>query len=81
MTTYAKQIGKAVRTSTNNLQVGDVVQHGNCISGFYYATIAKIDSTSSKMALRIFQDYGSNVDSIGSVYGKNGIWYVVKVGA
>ena len=69
---------KAVRTSTNRLKAGDVVQHGNCVHGFWYTTIASVqpsDYSKNMMAVSETFEHGGTDKSY---YGKNAIWYVVS---
>ena len=63
---------------TKELQVGDVIQNGNCIHGFWTFTIANVEQSPyslNKMAVTYLYDHGGTVVDY---VGKNARWYVVQ---
>ena len=66
-----------IRTSTNQLKVGDVIQHGNMIHGFMYTTVAELNVSTHNRMIEVLEQF-SHGGIGGTWHGKNAIWYVVK---
>jgi hypothetical protein len=66
-----------VRTSTNQLKVGDVIQHGNIIHGFMFTTVAELNRSTHSNRIEVLEQF-SHGGIGGTWHGKNAIWYVVK---
>ena len=67
-----------IRTSTAKLKVGDVIQHGNIFSGFYYTTVVELNQSGNPASrmIQVMQKFEHG--GVGGYWeGKNGIWYVV----
>jgi hypothetical protein len=74
MNTKSAQV---TRTTTAQLKVGDIIQHGNIFDGFIFTTVVELnDSTWNRMrqVLEKFEHGGI----AGNYYGKNMIWFVVQ---
>lgn len=69
---------KTVRTSTNRLKAGDVVQHGNCIAGFWYSTIADVQPSRHKKNMMTVSETFEHGNTVDVQHGKNAIWDVVS---
>jgi hypothetical protein len=66
-----------IRTTTNQLKVGDVVQHGNMFTDFNYTTIKEINYSTHNNMMQILETFNHG-GVAGNWHGKNAIWYVVK---
>ena len=66
-----------VRTSTKQLKVGDVIQHGNIYHGFMFTTVVQLNASTHSNMIEVVEQF-SHGGSGGTWYGKNAIWYVVK---
>jgi hypothetical protein len=68
---------KIVRTTTNQLQIGDVIQHGNIFDGFTFTTVNALNRSTHSNMIEVLEQF--NHGGVGGTwYGKNAIWYVVK---
>jgi hypothetical protein len=68
---------KIVRTTTNQLQIGDVIQHGNIFDGFTFTTVNELNRSTHSNMIEVLEKF--NHGGVGGTwYGKNAIWYVVK---
>ena len=69
---------KAMRTSTNKLKAGDVVLHGNIVTGFWYSTIADVQPSGYNKYMMTVSETFEKGHTAKAHYGKNAIWYVVS---
>ena len=74
-----------VRTTTNNLKVGDILQHGNMFIGFTYTTVMALEAWDNEPEwkrrphnkIRVMEKFESG--AVGGYWsGKNATWDVVK---
>ena len=79
-TTYTKALPTVTKT-TMALQVGDIVQEGNCISGFWTWTVAAVTENVSRKSMPLVTMLFEHGGQGATPYGKNSRWSVVKVGA
>jgi hypothetical protein len=74
MNTKSAQV---TRTTTNQLKVGNVIQHGNMICGFDYTTVVELNNSNWNNMRQVIELFDKG-NTGGNWYGKNMIWYVVK---
>ena len=68
---------KTVRTTANRLQIGDVIQHGNVILGFYTSTVERIEKNKNNNRVLIWLRFNHGGLCPQHSVGKNAIYDVV----
>jgi hypothetical protein len=71
---------KVLVKTTNTLEVGDIVQHGNMFDGFTYTTVAELNRSTHNRMIQVLEKFSHG--GIGGVWhGKNARWYVANLDA